>query len=308
MEVMLRMAGTQGLLFIYALAGVLMRKIGILTREHRGSYISLLINITLPCMIISSFNNELGGEHLRLAAWMAVTSSGVLLFEGLLSLLLWRGQERAKRSVLTFGTLFSNSGNAGLPVISMVYGEEGVFYASIFLIPVRLVMWTVGIAMYAGDTGKRLNLAVILKNPSVAVVFVGFAMMLFRVTLPPILGDAVRNIGAITTPLSMMIIGATLADMGIGGVVGRRSMALAAVRLLLIPLALLALLTSIGTEPLLAAVAVTLAAMPVAMNTAILAERYGADHAFATQCVFLSTVASLFTVPIMSWIIAYCIG
>lgn len=305
MDVMSRMIGTQGLLFIYALTGVLMWKIGILTTAHRGSYISLLINITLPCMILSSFDNVFELEQVKSAVWMAVISASVLALEGLLSLVLWRKQDDAKRSVLTFGTLFSNAGNAGLPVVSMVYGDLGVFYASIYLIPIRLTMWTLGIALYARDAKNRVSFTKILKNPSVTVVLVGFALMIFRVTLPQVIGSAVRNVGAMTTPLSMMIIGATLAEMGAKGMVGRQSVALSAVRLLLVPMLLFLLLAALRIDPLLVAVAVTLTAMPVAMNTAILAERYDADYRFATQCVFLSTVASLFTVSIFTCLVTW---
>lgn len=303
MDVAARMVSTQTLLFLYALTGVLTRRIGILRPETRKAFVSLLVYITLPCMILSAFNKPLSAEEMRAAAAMLVLSAAGLLVSWLMAVLLFRRRPPAERSVLYFATLFSNAGNAGLPVTSLVYGATGVFYASIYLIPIRVAMFTVGIALYTGKPkreGVWAGIKRLLKNPSVAVVLVGLFLMLTRLTLPSVLGDAVRNIGDMTSPLAMMIIGASLADMKPREMFSAQAFLVSLVRLVVLPALVWALFRLLGAEQLPTAVAVTLVAMPVATNTAILAEQYGADYLFASKCVFISTILSLGTVPIIT--------
>ena len=103
-----------------------------------------------------------------------------------------------------------------------------------------------------------------------------------------------------TGPLSMMIIGASLADMNVRQAMEKDAFILSAVRLLGIPVLAMIILRSIGVDTMLWQVQATLLAMPAASNTAILAEMYGRDHSFAAKCVFISTVLSLITVPCLT--------
>ena len=304
MEVMQRMIHTQALLFLYVFVGVMMHHAHIVKRESRKDFIGLLVNITLPCMILSSFNKPISSEDMHSAVLMVLLSILSCVLSGVLSFLLWRKKPKGERSVLQFATLFSNAGNAGLPVISLVYGDVGVFYASIFLIPIRLTMFTVGIALFAGTNGNiRTRITGILKNPSVFVVLIGFALMAFKIALPKVLSDAVRTIGDMTSPLAMMIIGMSLAEMKPREMMNRNAFLVSLVRLIVIPAVLFFLLRIFKIDSLATAVAITLASMPVATNTAIFAEQYDADYRFASKCVFISTVLSLLTVPLLTLLI-----
>ncbi len=299
MPVLEKMAGTQALLFLYILAGALIRKTGIITPATRGSYNLFLLNVTLPAMILHSFLQGITPQQMR-EAWAILLVSGAgCLGAYLLGRLLWRRKEPGRRSILLFGTMFSNAGNAGMPVAQLVFGDAGVFYASLFLIPTRVLMWTLGISLFIGDRGKG-KLRALLLNPSVLVVFLGFGMMLLNVRPPALLAAALKNIGDITGPLAMILIGTTLAELDLKEAMHPDAFLLAGVRLLLIPALVLGVLRLAGCPPLVTSVAVTLYAMPVATNTVVLAERYGADYRFGSRCVFVSTVLSLFTVPLVT--------
>lgn len=75
---------------------------------------------------------------------------------------------------------------------------------------------------------------------------------------------------------------------------------LVAVRQLLLPAVCLVALRLLGVDPLTAGVSVVLTGMPIGSTTAILAQKYGADAQFASKCVFISTLTSLVTVPILT--------
>ena len=138
------------------------------------------------------------------------------------------------------------------------------------------------------------------KTPSVVVVFIGIALMFMPFRLPAVLSAAVKNIGDMTGPLSMMLIGAALGESNLREAFDIDALKLTAVRLAVLPLIFLFLFRSFGVQAILWQVAVTLTAMPAAANTEIFAEMYGKDYMFAARCVVLSTVTSLFSVPVLT--------
>lgn len=299
MSIFDRMVNTQALLFLFILLGVLVRKAGIITEKSRGSFNLFLINITLPAMILHSFLGETGLGRLSAAGLVLLVSAASCLLAFAVAVLLWRSRPGAQRAPLVFGTMFPNAGNAGLPVVQLVFGQAGVFYASIFLIPVRILMWSLGLGLFLPEKepGRWKQL---LMNPSILVVFLGLFMMLSGLNLPPVLGEAVRRVGDITGPLSMILIGTTLAEIPVKTIFCREAWLVSLLRLVVLPLVTLGALLALQAETLLVQVAFVLCAMPVATNTVVLAERYGADYHLASRCVFLSTALSLVTVPLLT--------
>ena len=97
-----------------------------------------------------------------------------------------------------------------------------------------------------------------------------------------------------------LVVGAILADVPLKTVFDPKSFYLVAVRQLLLPGLCLAGLTLLRVDPLTTGVAVALTGMPIGSTTAILAQKYGADAQFASKCVFISTLTSLVTVPILT--------
>ena len=300
MNVFERMLNTQALMFIYVVTGIIMAKTRILKHEARSSFIHLLLDITLPCMILNSFNVEIGIDELIAAGEIMIISSSCVLISWITAKIFWRTQSPDRKAVLEFSTLFSNAGNAGMPIVASVFGTEGVFYASFYLLPVRILIWTVGLALFVDSKNSRERMILLAKTPSVVVVFIGIALMFMPFRLPAVLSAAVKNIGDMTGPLSMMLIGAALGESNLREAFDIDALKLTAVRLVVLPLIFLFLFRSFGVQAILWQVAVTLTAMPAAANTEIFAEMYGKDYMFAARCVVLSTVTSLFSVPVLT--------
>jgi malate permease and related proteins len=297
--ILLRMVGTQAMLFIYMAVGVVVRKTNIITDKTRGSYNLFLIYIALPALILSGFLQGITAEQLADGGLIIAVSLCVALVSWGAGALLFGRRPSAAHGALMFGSMFSNAGNAGIPVINMVFGSVGVFYASCFMIPTRVLMWSIGVSFFLGGK-KSGKLRDVLLNPALIVVAVGFAIMLTGIKVPGILTDAIENIGGMAGPLAMILIGTTLAETDLRTIFVKDAFLLAALRLLAIPLATLAALRLLRVDSLLTGVAVTLLSMPVATNTAVIAERYGGDYHFASRCVVLATLLSLITVPFIS--------
>ena len=297
-----RMIDTQLLLFLYMLCGVIISKIGILREDNRQPVVRLLMDVAMPMMVLSAFNKPTSLDEIKASLLVMLIALLGCVVSGLLGRIIWRGQPENKRKVLMYGSMFSNAGNAGLPILSLVFGETGVFYGSMYLIPPRILQWTVGLGFFVkpkkGSWIKNVAL-----NPMVVTIYIGVILMATGWQIPGVFGSAIANLGSMTGPLSMILIGATLAHMDWKKLLDRSVLLISFLRLIAFPLLFALLLAVLRTDPETMTICVILLAMPVASNTAAMAERYGGDHVFASACVSVSTLLSVLTVPVITWLI-----
>ena len=299
MESFFKMVDVQTVLFIYMAVGFYCRKSGIFSDEARSKLTDFVVFVTLPCMIFESFNMEFSLDALKQGAVALIIATGMACVALLLGKVLYNRFPYEKKSILQYGTLVSNSGFAGLPVVSGAYGDEGLFLGSLFIIPTRILMWSAGISLFTKANFKEAVKKVML-NPGIIAVEIGLIRMILQIPLPHFVDTAVDNLGGCTSPMAMALVGAILADVPLKTVFDPRSFYLVAVRQFLLPGICLVVLRLLGLDPLTVGVCVSLTGMPIGSTTAILAQKYGADAQFASKCVFISTLTSLVTVPILT--------
>lgn len=304
MEQFSQMIETQTILFLYLIVGVICRKLGICSDEFRSKLTDFLLYITLPCMIFESFNMELSLTVLQNTGVILLTAIAVSAISIVLNCFIYRRVPENQRRVMQYGTLCSNSVFTGFPVISSLYGSSGLLLASVFVIPTRILMWTKGIAYFTGKTEKGFSR--ILKTlclPAVVAVYLGLLRMILGIPIPKCLNTAIDGIGACTSPFAMILVGTILADSNIRQIIKLNVFFLVAIRQAVIPILCLLLLQAMPLDGLVIGVSTVLAGMPIATTTAILAQRYNCDAQFASSCVFVSTVTSLLTVPLLTLLI-----
>ena len=300
-DIVRKMIDTQLLLFLYMLCGFIVSRLRIIREDNREVLVRVLMDIAMPMMVLAAFNKQVTGDELMSSLAVILISLAGCLLTGLFGRFLWKNQPKNRWAVLMYGTMFSNAGNAGLPIISLVFGEMGVFYASMYLIPPRILQWTIGISFFVKQK-KGGFVKNVLLNPMVVTIYIGAFLWATGLTIPGVFGTAISNLGSMTGPLSMILIGATLAHMDFRKLFDRSVLFVCFLRQFAFPLFFAVALKLIGVEPLAAQVCVTLLAMPVASNTAAMSERYGGDYKFASACVSVSTLLSIVTVPIVTWV------
>ena len=289
----------QTVLFIYMAVGFGCRKAGFFNDVARDKLTDFVVFVTLPCMIFESFNMAFSLESLKQGALALLIAVGMSCVALLLGKVLYNRFPYEEKSILQYGTLVSNSGFAGLPVVSGAYGDEGLFLGSLFIIPTRILMWSAGISLFTRADAKQAVKKVLL-NPGIIAVEVGLVRMLFQIPLPHFVDTAVDNLGGCTSPMAMALVGAILVDVPLKTVFDLKSFYLVAVRQFLLPGICLAALRLLHVDPLTIGVSVVITGMPIGSTTAILAQKYVADAKFASKCVFISTLTSLVTVPILT--------
>ncbi len=296
------MIDTQLLLFLYMLCGFIISRLNIVREDNRAVLVRLLMDVAMPMMVLNAFNKPTTREEILSSFWVMLIALAGCVVTGLIGRVLWRRQPDNKRKVLMYASMFSNAGNAGLPIISLVFGPAGVFYASMYLIPPRILQWTVGLGFFVKPE-KGGWVKNVLLNPMVVTIYIGAVLMITGWQIPGVFGKAIANLGSMTGPLSMILIGATLAHMDFRKLLDPSVLLITALRLILFPLLFAVLLKFLHAEEMVMNICVILLAMPVASNTAAMAERYGGDHVFASACVSVSTLLSVITVPFITWLI-----
>ncbi|HJF93397.1 AEC family transporter [Lachnospiraceae bacterium DSM 108991] len=293
----------QVMMFLLMAVGVVLRKMNIITKEGKGMLTDLVIDLILPCNIISAFYMPMDHSVFVSGVEILIISILIQIFCTFISGILYRKVPKEKRMVLQYATVCSNAGFLGNPVAEGLYGSVGLLYASVYLIPQRIVMWSAGVSYFTECPSKKEVVKKVLKHPCIVAVEIGIVLMVTQVQLPGFLSSAIENVGGCTTAITMMLIGTILTDVDMRHILTRTTVAYSFIRLAFIPAVVFAGCWLANIDSVVAGVSVTLAAMPAGTTTAILAMKYHGDEEFATQCVVLTTMLSMAAIPIWSLII-----
>ncbi|MDF2673635.1 MAG: family transporter [Clostridiales bacterium] len=290
-------------LFLIMIIGFFARRKNIINNEVNKGLTEFLLNISLPFLIITSFNFDFSIGKLQKSVGILFYSLCIFIISYFIGRVLYAKYPKDIKSVLIFSAMFSNCGFMGFPIVESIYGKEGVFYAAIFNMPFNILIWTVGISLYSG----KKDLSTIKKallNPGTLAVYIGLFIFLFSIKIPGPVFKTLEMVGGMTSPLSMIVIGAMLGGMNVKEVFSSFSAYYSTfVRLILVPFVVFVILKLIGARGMDLGVLVLISAMPIAANTAIMSEKHGGDSGLASKCIFISTVLSTITIPIVIMLI-----
>ncbi|MBI6873926.1 AEC family transporter [Clostridium aciditolerans] len=285
------------ILSLIMIVGVYARKKDILSKEASKSFSNFLTNVTLPCLLISSFNYSYSQDMIEKARIMFAYSIIIHIVLILVSRVLTFKYPENSKKVLRFATIFSNCGFMGYPVLESLFGKIGIFYGAIFNIPFNIFMFSIGIMIYTGKKDLK-TLKEVLVNSAIIATILGLIIFSFSIKLPYPLFTAMSIVGSMTTPLSMIIVGAMLSEIRVKDIFsGTLVYYVSFLRLIAVPFLTLGILKLLNADKLLMQIAVIIEAMPAAVLASVLAEKYGADTALASRSVFISTIISMITIP-----------
>lgn len=287
-------------IFALIVVGYMARKAKVVDKSLIRGLSGFILNVALPFTIIAGFDRSIPRSALPDLAETALWAMALHGFGIAAATLAFRKFPDNERKVLSYVTVFSNCGFMGLPVAESVFGKIGVMYASIYVVIFQVFIWTYGVALFSGEASKG-QLKKALLNPGTISVLIGLVLWFLPFELPRALNDSITSMSNLTTPLSMVVVGATLADVPLKGLFkGKELWIGAAMRIAIVPLAVFAAMRLLGAGSLPARIAAFLTAMPAAAQSVIFAERYEADVELASKMVFVSTVLSVLTIPLFA--------
>lgn len=281
-------------LFIIMLIGVLLGKMKVINSESRSTISFLIINVSMPMLIVSSSNLEFNEQTKNESMWLIIMSVAAFFFSILLAQLIF------KKAVPRCATVFSNAGYMGLPVLNSILGAKGLFLGAIFQMVFHLFTWTYGISLFTQSSKFKDSLKKMI-NPSLIAVAIAVIFMLTGWKMPDMIQTVLKMMGELTTPLSMLLIGATLSQVSFREIIKVKQIYLVtALRLLIIPAFVLLFLLFPTIPKISVYVVFVINAMPSAAITGILAMKYNNDEKLASSIVAFSTLISIITLYLIT--------
>lgn len=289
-------------LFLLILVGYISSFKGLIDKHTTSGLTKLIMGLFLPSMIISAmqmeFNPSLLGDIVSLIIISILMYSTTILIAFLFKFFI-KGDKDC--GLYQYIIVFSNVGFMGYPVIEAVLGKEAIFFTAVFNLPFNFFVFTVGTYLLNKHNSEyKFSIKSIISPPIIGVL-TGLSLFLLRIKLPLPIFNTLNMLGSITTPLSMIVIGSLLANSPIKETfINKKLYIVSFIRLLVVPSVVYFLLSLYIKNPLLLGVPVVISAMPAASNTAIMAKSYDANDQLASQAVFLTTLISIVTIPIIS--------
>lgn len=299
-------------LFIIMMIGFIAYKKNIITDETSKKLSAIVVNISNPALILSSVtgNATVTGAELVETMFVAIGMYVFLIAVAALVPVIIKAPAK-DRGTYRVMTIFGNVGFMGFPIISSLYGGGTLLYASLFLLPYNILIYTYGVWEMCKSSGegsgavKKSGRESIKQIFNIGVIFCIIAVVVYAlgIKFPAWVNTTVSMLSSTTAPLSMMVIGASFATMNFKKVfLNVRTWVFSALRLLVIPVLGTFLVSLVTDNPSIIGVTMVMLGVPVGSMTAMLAQEYGGDYALSSETVAMTTILSVVTFPIVSMV------
>ena len=273
--------------FLIILLGFL---IGKFKKINVGPLVDLLVYVTVPALIVSSITKS----SLSVADFftVALSAAGVIIILGILAFFLFKAFHSTSRGLylpLTIG----NSGYLGYPIALLAFGAEGLSRAVVFDVVNSLFLYSIGIWLIH----EKKDFREMFKIPLLYAVLLGIGLNLFSIQIHPVIAKPLEMVGSITIPLALLVLGYKLTEVRVKAfLVGIGASLFRIIGGFLAALLLVSLFSISGVSR---NIVLLEAAMPSAVMTLILCQKYRRDADAVASVVFLSTVLSIISIPII---------
>lgn len=284
------------IMFLLAGIGALMFRSGKISLEGSKSIGSILVNLSLPAVIINGFLVERTPERITGLLLSALLAAVTLALAILAAWVCFRKDPMAQ-----FAAAFSNPGFFGIPIILSCLDNGAIFYIAAYVAFLNLLQWSYGVSLLTGAT-ENITPKRLLTAPFVIAIEIGAFFFLTGFPVPGILAKAVTHLANLNTPLAMFATGVYLAQTDPKKMVRKAVLyKISVVKLLVVPLlamVMLALLPKACFD--LKLTLLIAAACPTGTNIAVYAQLHDRDFGYAVETVAVTTILSLLTLPLVT--------
>ena len=290
-------------LFLMMFVGYLVARSGIMTPEFRARLSSYTLSCVAPFAILSAVleSDATPATMLSAVGVAFVFFCLMCLFAAVLVRLV--RTKKAERGWDQLMVIFTNVGFMGIPVIQSIYGADGVARLSMFILMFNLFFFSYGILLIA--SGEKINFRAML-NPCIIGALCGLFCGTTGFHFPEVIESTMASIGAMNTPLAMMIIGGSVAHSDVrAAFTNPRLYRVTALRMIAMPLLILLVMLPLPFDRVLVGISVLLASMPIAGNCAMIANVYAPGDMTAAHATIISTLSSALTLPLICALLTF---
>jgi len=295
-------------LFVIIVVGLICGRTRVLTESETKGISGLIINVFNPALVFSSVINNRGRVQDNML--QSITLIAIAMFAGLILIgIITAGlfsKERDEQIMYKLMLAFPNVGYIGIPLINSIYGPSATIYVAIFILLFNIVIYTYGIALLKGKTGKRFsseNLKSILNMGTISCL-VTLLFFIFGIPVPEIVKTPITYLGNCATPLALMSVGFSLANAKFPDVfLDKRLYLFSAFKLLFLPAIGVLLLKLFSLPEQVIGISAIMFAMPTGNLPVILANRYDVNSDICSSAIIITTLLSVLTIPLIAGLI-----
>ena len=290
-------------LFALVVVGFIAGKLGYLGGEFDRQLSRLVINITCPALILSSAMTGELPDRRYILPLLLISALTYLLLTGVGFLLpRYLTKDLDAQGPIGFALIFGNVGFMGYPVVASIFGHEAVFYAAVLNVVNTFAVFTIGTMLITGSSSdrERFEKKVLYSTPMIAA-YLTMGIVALRIDqIPTAISQPLTMLGNITVPAALLIIGSSMSQLSLRTMLGNRTVyETSLLRLAILPIGIHFLMKLMGFAPLVVNINTLVIAMPVATYGTILCLKYGKDTTIITEVTFITTLASVMTIPVL---------
>ena len=298
------------ILFMMVILGYALCKLGYMSDKFDKKLSSIVVDVTCPLLILSSVMGESLPDRTLILPLLGV---GFLTYVLLLVFGFWVPRlitkDRTDRGMIGFALMFANVGFIGYPIVSSIFGPKAIFYAALLNMPNTFFIFTAGVMLVKGEYGMRQLNPKLLFSSAMIAAFVAALLVALNVHTPGLIARPVTMVGNITVPAALMIIGSSMARLPLREIIGSPKVYVASfIRLIVIPVLMFVGFMLCGVSNLVNEINTVVIAMPVASFGTMFCMKYGRNPALMTEMTFITTVASIFTIPLITALLPMILG
>ena len=294
-----------GAIALIMILGFCLGKWKMISTRTNQELTNLLLTVFMPASLFVAFPSEYDESTLNLFTSGLIAGVLVMLMLIILSKIifnkLWlKGDLRYESQ---FGLIFNNATFLGYPIVASTFGPTGVVAYCGFIIAFNVALFSYGIWLFEHKLTPKLIKSVVT-NPNIIAVLIGMVLFLSGLRLPSFITDAVSYVGGATTPLSIICIGFMLSRADFKTILKKWRLAVTAITQLIVGPAITYLMLTWLRFPIeVIAVCTLIQALPTATSLGLFATKYGGNNIESSELVTISTIFSIFTMPLMVFLL-----
>lgn len=302
-----------------ALPGYLLVKAKVLDSQHSGVLSKLLMYVGMPFLILSGTVNNISFDKALIIKLILTSAVGIVFTFAMFFLskpITAMEKSEKTRGMMRFCMAFSNNGFLGIPLAVAVFGADSPVMTVLVILNIitNILMYTLGVYLVSGDK-SRISLKKAFLNPVLIAFIVGVVLNLMKVnTYIPEISTFSAHFSGLVTPLSMTILGMKMAEIRFVSLFkSPRMYYVCSMKLVAFPCIILALLLAakhlgagIVDDSIILGFFIAFA-MPTAGLASTFADGFGGDTENAVSMTLGTTVLSIFTIPIIYWVLSYLV-
>lgn len=283
------------IMLIFAALGFAFFKKGIISIEGNRSMGNILISVAIPSIIIKSYIIPFSTAKFRELAICTLLSVLTMVISTFIAGVFFKRLDLVDE----FATVYANVGFFGIPLVQAILGNEAIFYLSTHIAIMNVFQWSYGNYVMS-DRRKFPSVKIMLRNPIILAVPLGMLLFFLPFETPAIITEVFELGATVSVPLSMLVVGAYLAQARLRDIFFSKTLYLTSiVSLVLIPATVAIILYFVPTEY--TAIKMTLfiaTATPIATTVPTIVEMSGQNYSRAVLAVCQSTVLSILSLPV----------